>query len=188
MISKYTVQHVTKEDILNPTLKEILELFDRKIKEKLADQTQKKESCPENKFFHEDIILDEKKGRKFDTEVPDADNYKEEVMDDLIFSKVKLQHNGLTVKANIIKRYIVPDRKPIVKYNQNPILDSIKYEVELPDGVVDEYYQNIISNKLLSQVDKEGRVSKLMKDKKIDKSAIKEWKKGLIKKKYGRYQ
>ena len=62
----------------------------------------------------------------------------------LIGANVTLQHNGHTVKADIIKRYIGPDGKPIGKYNQNPIFYSRKYEVELPDGVVDEYYNNII--------------------------------------------
>ena len=46
---------------------------------------------------------------------------------------------------------------PIGKYNQNPILESNKYEVELSDGVVDEYYHNVLSEKLLSQVDNKGR-------------------------------
>ena len=82
-----------------------------------------------------------------------------------------------------MKRDIGPDGKSIIKYNQNPILDSSKYEVELPNGVVDEYYHNLLSEDLLSQVDEEGRESILTKeisDHKIDKSAIREWKKGLI--------
>ena len=69
--------------------------------------------------------------------------------------KVTLLHNGRTVKDNIMMRDIGPDGKPIGKYNQNPVLDSNKYEVELPDGVVDEYYHNILSENLLSQVDEE---------------------------------
>ena len=58
-----------------------------------------------------------------------------------------------------MKRAIGPDGKPIEKYKQNPILESSKYEVELPDGVVDEYYHNILSKNLLSQVDEEVRES-----------------------------
>ena len=74
-------------------------------------------------------------------------------MDGLIGANVTLQHNGQTVKVNIMKRDIGPDCKTIGKYNHNPILDSRKYEVELPDGVVDEYYHKILLNNLLSQVD-----------------------------------
>ena len=38
VISQSTVQHVTNEDILNPILRETLELADKNIKEKLADE------------------------------------------------------------------------------------------------------------------------------------------------------
>ena len=82
-----------------------------------------------------------------------------------------------------MKREIGPGDNPIGKYNQNPILDSRKYKVELLDGVVDEYYHKILSQKLLSQVDEEGRESIPMKeisDHKIEKSAMRDWKKGLV--------
>ena len=51
-------------------------------------------------------------------------------------------------------------------------MDLRKYEVDLPDGVVDEYYHNILSDNLLSQIDKEGKESILMEeiwDHKIEK-------------------
>ena len=82
-----------------------------------------------------------------------------------------------------MKQDIGPNGNPIGKYNQNPILYSSKYKVELLDGLVDEYYHNILWENLLSQVDKEGRESILMKeisDNKIEKSAIRDWKKGVI--------
>ena len=84
-------------------------------------------------------------------------NYTEEILDDPIGANIVLQHNGQTAKANIMKQDIGPGGKPIGKYNQNPIFGSRKYKVELPDGVVDEFYHNILSEKLLSQVDKEAR-------------------------------
>ena len=59
------------------------------------------------------------------------------------------------------------------------VLDSRKYEVELPDGVMEEYYHNILSESLVSNVDEEG-FEKELPDHKIDKSAIREWRKGLI--------
>ena len=58
MISLSTVQHVTKEDLLNPTMKETLELSYKKIKEKLSNEKHELESCPENKLFQEYIPLD----------------------------------------------------------------------------------------------------------------------------------
>ena len=183
LISRSTVKNVTKEGVLNQTQKETLELADKKIKEKLADENHELDKFPENKLFHEDILFDEGKERYFDTEVPEAGDYTEEGPESIIGANVKLQHNSQTVKAKITKQDIGPDEKPIGKYNQNPIFDSRKYEVELPDGVVYEYYHNILSDKLCSQFDEEGREFILMKeisDHKIEKSSIREWRKGLI--------
>ena len=56
-ISRYNLKYVTKEYILNKKLKETLELDDKNIKEKIADENHELESCPENRFFHKDILL-----------------------------------------------------------------------------------------------------------------------------------
>ena len=114
-------------------------------------------------LFQESILLDEEEEQNFDNEVPEADDYTEEGLSNLVGTNVTLQHNGQTVKTNIMKQAIGPDGKHIGKYNQNLILDSRKYEVELPYGLVDEYYHNILSENLLSQVDEEGRQSILIK-------------------------
>ena len=82
-----------------------------------------------------------------------------------------------------MKRSIGPDGKPIGNYNQNHILDLRKYKVELPYGLVDEYYHNIISENLFLQVDEKGREFVLMKeiiDHSTDRYGIRKWKKGLI--------
>ena len=95
--------------------------------------------------FYEDVLLGDIEEHEFDTEVPEAKNYTEYGLDGLIGANVTLQHNRQTVKAKIMKRSIEPDGKPIDRYNQNPILDSSKYEADLPDEVVYEYYHNILS-------------------------------------------
>ena len=42
------------------------------------------------------------------------------------------------------------------KYDNNPMLNSIMYEVEFADGTVKEYGANIIAENMLRQVDSEG--------------------------------
>ena len=49
------------------------------------------------------------------------------------------------------------------KYNDNPYLNSLLYEVELPDGQVKEYSANIIAENMLTQVDSDGHTITLMK-------------------------
>ena len=88
--------------------------------------------------------MDKEEERYFDTAVPEADNYTEEVLDNIIGMNVTLQHNGKMAKSKIIKQAIGPDGNPTGKYNHDSILDSRKYEVGLPDGVADEYHHNIL--------------------------------------------
>ena len=40
-------------------------------------------------------------------------------------------------------------------YNKNTLLNSMLYDVELPDGAVKKYYANIIANNMYSQVDQD---------------------------------
>ena len=44
----------------------------------------------------------------------------------------------------------------IPKCDDNPLLNSIQYEVKFPDGQVKEYSVNVIVENILSQVDSEG--------------------------------
>ena len=144
-------------------IEEKMELAHNKIKDKLSDEKHELEAYPENKLFHQYFLLNEEEVRYFDTVVPESDDYTEESLEDIIGTNITLKHNGKTVKAKIMKRTIGPDGKPTGKYNQNPILDLSKYEVEIPDEVVDEYYHNILSENLLSKVDNKGREFMLMK-------------------------
>ena len=73
--------------------------------------------------------MDEGEEQDFDTEVLEAQDYKEEGLDSIIGVNVTIQHNGQTVKTKIMKRAIGPDGKPTGKYNQNPIFYSRKYEI-----------------------------------------------------------
>ena len=50
-----------------------------------------------------------------------------------------------------VKRVVV--RK---ENDENPILNSVIYEVEFPDGQLKEYAANVIAENMLAQVDHEG--------------------------------
>jgi hypothetical protein len=47
-------------------------------------------------------------------------------------------------------------------YADNPILNSIIYEVEFPDGQMKEYAANTIAENMLTQVDSDGYSTTLM--------------------------
>mgnify|MGYP001272535206 CR=1 FL=1 len=60
------------------------------------------------------------------------------------------------------------------KYDDNPSLNSIIYDVEFPDGTVKEYSANVIAENMLTQVDSDGFTMTLMEgiiDHKVDAAA-----------------
>ena len=60
------------------------------------------------------------------------------------------------------RRTISPDSKTSGKYDDNPFLNSITYEVEISDGQVREYLVNLIAKNMLTQVDSDGYSMALM--------------------------
>ena len=59
-------------------------------------------------------------------------------------------------QVKVTKRALGPDGRVAGSYDDNPMLNSIVYEVEFPDGEVKEYAANVIAENILSQVDEEG--------------------------------
>ena len=58
--------------------------------------------------------------------------------------------------AKVIRRSIGPDGKIVGAFNENPMLNTLVYDVEFPDGTVKQYAANVIAENVLSQVDSEG--------------------------------
>ena len=60
----------------------------------------------------------------------------------------------VNVFAGLVKQQqLGPEGKMVGRYNSNPILNYIIYEVESPDRQVKDYTANVISKNMLSQVD-----------------------------------
>ena len=47
-------------------------------------------------------------------------------------------------------------------YDPNPLLNSIVYDVEFPDGAIKQYAANTIAQNMYSQVDSDGHQSQLL--------------------------
>lgn len=82
--------------------------------------------------------------------------------DRLINAEVQLQLDDEVRTARVTKRAIGPDGKTTGTYDDNPVLNSVVYEVEFPDGQVKEYSANVIAENMLTQVDSEGFSTTLM--------------------------
>lgn len=84
------------------------------------------------------------------------------VYDRLINSEVQLQFENSVQTGKVRRRSIGPDGKANGKYDHNPLLNSLVYEVEFPDGTMKEYAANIIAQNMIAQADENGFSSPLM--------------------------
>ena len=58
--------------------------------------------------------------------------------------------------GKVARRTIGPDGTTSGRYDSNPILNSMRYEVEFPDGQVKEYAANVLAENLLTQIGSKG--------------------------------
>ena len=74
----------------------------------------------------------------------------------MINAEVLLPQGDMLQKAHVKKRQIGPDGNEIGTYDSNPMLNTLIYEVEYPDGPIREYGTNVIAENIYSQVDGHG--------------------------------
>ena len=82
--------------------------------------------------------------------------------DRLLNAEILVQAEEGHVSGKVTKQVFGPDGKVAGKYDDNPYLNSIMYEVELADGRIKEYGANIIAENMLTQVDSDGFSLSLM--------------------------
>ena len=82
--------------------------------------------------------------------------------DRIINAEVQLQLGDSVAVGKVRKRAIGPEGVTTGVYHDNPILNSVVYEVEFPDGQIREYAANVIAENMLSQIDSEGYSTTLM--------------------------
>ena len=115
----------------------------------------------------EEYSDDNEEARKV-PEIEDAVDAKGQLIDQqpaydcLINSEVLLQLGQKMTTGTVKRRAIGPDGRTAGTYDDNPVLNTIIYEVEFPDGQVKEYGANVIAENMLTQVDSEGYSMTLM--------------------------
>ena len=71
-------------------------------------------------------------------------------------AEVLLLQGDEIIKCKVKQRHKGPDGKVTGIFNENPILNSIIYDVEFPDGTIREYAANIIAENIYSSLDEHG--------------------------------
>jgi hypothetical protein len=83
--------------------------------------------------------------------------------DKIMHSEVALQLSENMSTGKVTQRALGPDGRTAGTYDDNPILNSIIYEVEFCDGQVKEYAANVIAENMLTQVDSDGYSTTILK-------------------------
>jgi len=76
--------------------------------------------------------------------------------DRILHAEVSLQLGEELVTGKVARRALGPDGRVTGTYDENPMLNSMIYEIEFPDGQIKEYAANVIAENMLTQVDADG--------------------------------
>jgi hypothetical protein len=86
----------------------------------------------------------------------------EDTVDRLINAEVQLQLGDEMCSGKVVRRSLGPDGRTAGMYDDNPMLNSVIYDIEFPDGQTKEYDANTIAENMLTQVDCDGYSTTLM--------------------------
>ena len=155
-----TIRRLRVAELHDPIEIKKRELFDDFIRKKLGDATQfpTKPLPPKDYIPYADGDLDPP------IEIIDEDPLDENgspqfempMTDLLIHAEVHLPQGEEMRAAKVKKRSRNEDGEIVGTYDDNPILNTLVYDVEFPDGEVREYAANIIAENMYAQVDASG--------------------------------
>jgi len=172
-IARTTVKAITAAEMQTDVVKEELIAYDNMINRKLGDQSISDSDLPfeigsadlQKALADADYEDDGKYDpQEPEAERPDLDDLSEEVLDNLLSAEVVLPKDGLQFIGKVVGRKRDSNGELIGRANSNPILDTRVYKVEFPDGTINEYSANILSEAIYSQVDPEGNRFLLLKE------------------------
>ena len=203
IISRTTVQHITKEETMNDDIMDEIRLFHTELDNNIGQDQYVHNDHEFSSYINEDVPdpgCNDLYPQRFTEEpyqgydIPDIDEigksedeYKSaDVYDKYIGAEVLMPGpGGDDQMAKVVKRLKTNENKQDGKYY--PILDTSEYLIEFNDGTTKEITANIIAESMFSGVDSEGRHYQLLNeitDHVKDSTAI-EQKDGYIKSKNG---
>jgi hypothetical protein len=165
-----TVWAVPIDDLKTEQHRQQRDEFDKVVQEKIGDGVPKGE---QEAFAYDlpdygDLFIEEGfDGVSYDepeASAPDVDDFTNDAYDQYLLAEVLLPVGDERVRGVVKRRAKDQNGNPIGIRNDNPLLDTRQYEVELPDGSVEVYTSNILAENLYSQVDEEGRTFRLIEE------------------------
>lgn len=179
-VSRTTVQHVTREDYVNPDIKRQIDEFNDQLAEAMRDDNFAIEGDGGyNEMYLDDIDEDdtnpgvthelittppiEEYGDMIQEDRPDDDD--EEAIDRYLDAELIFDAgSGEERFGRVVKRARGLEGEPIGRAHVNPLFDTREYEVEFTDGTREKYQANVIAENIFAQVDDEGRTHMVLEE------------------------
>ena len=170
MVPRQTVWALQLAEVHSDTEKHKQDIFDALIERRWGSpmSTPNKDDADMTTDTEDNEIDDNDETTKRHIDIEDSVDSQGTLMnqlpayDRLLNAEIMVQAEEGQVSGKVIKRVFGPDGKVAGKYDNNPYLNSIMYEVELADGRIKEYGVNIIAENMLTQVDSDGFSLSLM--------------------------
>jgi hypothetical protein len=161
IIPRRTIRKLRDDEINNPIEATKRSLFDEVIRKKLGDSANfPKPAKPIHLYGPDDNgDLIDCDGTSDDEDENDPSPVEQPMTDHFIHSEVVLPQRNNMRSAKVKGRSLNDKGELIGKYDPNPMLNTLVYDVEFPDGEIKEYSANIIAENIYSQVDDSGTYS-----------------------------
>ena len=173
VVPRKSLRPLRTSELHSPTEARKREVFDALIQRRWGDSinppTPRSGDIPHDTPDKDTVIGDDDTANGFSMDIEDIEDSTGKILDQqpaydtIINAEVQLQLGQEFVTGRVRRRAVAPDGRAIGTYDDNPMLNSCIYEVEFPDGQVQEYGANLIAESMLAQVNSEGFSSSMMK-------------------------
>ena len=180
VVPRRTVTRLTTEELHSPAEIAKRKAFDDAIALKLGTSMSLPSKEPDLDLDEADLLQEDDEAP---SELPIVDPvdasgkavYDKPFTDYLIHAEVLLPQGEGFQSAKVKGRAKDADGNTIGTFDNNPILNSIVYDVEFPDGAIKQYAANTIAENMYSQLDSDGYSKTILEsiiDYKVDDSAV----------------
>ena len=171
LLSRSTVQHMTKEDTIQDENQAKIRDYHMQLNQRLDDTEMINVDADFDKYILPDIPNDsDNPDNPLFVDNPEIDDILSDNTNDAYDGYINAEllipdQDGNKRIAKVKKKVKGNDGKVIGNStNNNPMLDTSEYLVELPDGSTQQYAANVIAENLFSQIDNEGHRYKIMSE------------------------
>ena len=166
IVLRRTLRHLTSSEIHSESERRKRSIFDDAIKAKLGDSMVKSTMLPPSTYVpYSDGNLDPHALHEIDEDPVHTNGstaFEKPLTDHWINAELNLPQGEHMKRAKVIGRSTDADGNVIGQYDQNPVLNSMTYDVEFSDGAIREYAANVIAENMFAQVDTEGHMHTIL--------------------------